>query len=85
MSEIPLIMKKNAFYFILKAFFVLKIFTFLSFSLIMYEKRFGEKAKVSFKIYDVTDWMANNHNIHIAICLKNWRQSENEIWSVNRI
>ena len=27
-------------------------------------------AKVTFKIYDVTDWTTNNYNIHIAQYLK---------------
>ena len=25
-----------------------------------------KKAKVNFKIYDITDWEANNYNTHIA-------------------
>ena len=29
-------------------------------------KRFNEKAKVIFKIYDFVDWETNNSNIHIA-------------------
>ena len=44
-------MRKNAFYFILKALFVFQIFKFL-FCLFGHErKRFDKKAKVNFKIY----------------------------------
>ena len=49
---------KNAFYFTLKALFVLKIFKFLPW---LYgghvEKRLDQKEKVDFKIYDVTTWL----------------------------
>ena len=38
------------------------------------------KAKVNFKIYDVTDWTTNNYNTHIAQYLKKQSQSDNEIW-----
>ena len=61
---------KNAFYFMLKAFFVLEIFTFLS-SLFGYaENRLNEMAKINFKIYDITDWTTNNYNTHIVQYLK---------------
>ena len=46
---------KNAFYFMLIALFVLKVFTFLSRLFGYVEKRFDKKAMVNFKIYDVTD------------------------------
>ena len=36
---------------------------------------------VNFKIYDVTDWTASNHNTHIAQYLTKLRESDNEIWS----
>ena len=49
------------------------------------EKRFDEKVKVNFKIYDVTTYFTNNCNMHIDRYLKNQRQPDNEIWSVNRI
>ena len=56
---------ENVFYFMLKALFVLQIFTFL-YGLFGYvEKRLDKKAMVSFKVYDVTDWTANDCNIHI--------------------
>ena len=48
-------------------------------------KRLDNKAKVNFKIYCVTNWNTGNCNKHIARYLKNKRQSDNEIWSVNRI
>ena len=47
---------KNAFYFILKAVFVLEIFfTFLSWHLGYLEKWFDKKARVDFKICDITN------------------------------
>ena len=52
-NESPLKMMKNVFYFILKALFVLKIFTFIYF-LVMLKKRLDQKDKVNFKIHDVT-------------------------------
>ena len=42
-----------------KALFVLEIFTFLSRLFGYVEKRLNKKAKVTFKIYDVKDWMGN--------------------------
>ena len=53
-SESPLKMMKNAFYFMLKAIFVLSFWL----------------CKVNFKICDVTDWTTNNCNTHIAQYLK---------------
>ena len=50
----------------LRALFVLDIFTFLSLNFGYVEKRLDKKAMVDFKIYDVTDWKANNCNTHIA-------------------
>ena len=64
-------MMKNAFYFILKALFVLKIFKFLS-------RLFGhvKKDKVNFKIHNVTTWFINNYNTRIAqyLTVKETRQ-----------
>ena len=54
----------------LEARFVLNIFTFLSWFFGHAGKRKDKKAKVKFKIYDVTDWITNNYNIHIAQYLK---------------
>ena len=56
-KERPLKIMKNVFYFMLKAPFVLEIFTFLSFLYSFVGKRLD---KVNFKIYDVTDCIANN-------------------------
>ena len=33
-------------------------------------KRRDQKVKVNFKIFDVTGWIANNYNTHIAQYLK---------------
>ena len=59
---------KNAFYLVLKALFVPRIFKFLIFRYISghARKRLDWKAKVNFKIYDVTTSEANNYNTHIA-------------------
>ena len=57
----------------LKTFFVLEIFTFFCPGfLVIYdiEKRLDKKTKVNFKIYDVTEWLTTNYNIHITQYLK---------------
>ena len=46
----------NAFYFMLKVLFVLKMFTFLSCLHGYADKPLNRKVKFNFKIYDVTDW-----------------------------
>ena len=56
---------KNAFYFTLKAPFVLKTFKFLYWIFDQVEKRLDLKDKVNFKIYDATAWETNNCNIYI--------------------
>ena len=56
---------KNAFYFMLKGLFVLQVFTFLSWLFGHVGKRFDKEAKDNFKVYDVTDWTADNCNTHI--------------------
>ena len=61
---------KDAFYFMLKAFFVFAIFTFLSWLLGYVEKRLDKKAKSKFKTYYVTDWTTNSYNTHIVQYLK---------------
>ena len=77
---------KNAFCFILKALFVLKIFNFFCDDfLVMYEKWLDEKDKVNFEIHDGTSWFRNYCNKHIAQYLTNQRQPDNKIWSINRI
>ena len=65
-TEIPLKMIKNAFYFLSKALFVLKIFKFLSWLFGHVWKRLDKKNKINFKSYDVTAWLTNNCNTHIA-------------------
>ena len=68
-TESPLKIMKIAFYFMLKALFVLKIFTFLPTFWSCREwldKKAIKKAKDNFKIYYITDWTANNYNIYIA-------------------
>ena len=84
-TESPLKMMENAFFFTLKALFVLKVFKFLSSLFTHAEKMAWLKEKVNFKIYDVTTWLTNNYNTYIAQYLKNYRQPGNEICSVNRI
>ena len=70
-TESPLKVMKYAFYFTLKAVFVLKIFKLLSWLFgQIEEKRLDKKDRVNFKIYDVTTWEINNCNTHIAQYLK---------------
>ena len=63
-------MIKNAFYFMLKARFVLEIFAFLSWLLAYVEKQLDKKAEVNFKIYDVSGRIKNNCNTDIAQYIK---------------
>ena len=44
----------------LRALFVLEMFTFLSWLIVYLEKRLDKKSKVNFKIYGVTDWTTNH-------------------------
>ena len=57
---------ENGFYFTSKAPSVLKIFKSLSWLFGHVSKRLDEKDKLNFKSYDVTAWLTNNCNIHIA-------------------
>ena len=84
-TESPLKMMKNAFYFTSKALFILKIFKFLSWLFGHVAKRLDKKVKVVFKFYDVTAWLTNNRTTYIAQYFKKQSQSDNEIWSVNRM
>ena len=77
-------MKNVFFYFMLKALYVLEIFTFLSWFLGYIEKRLDKKTMVNYKIYNVRGWTTNN-NTHIVQYLKKWRQPDNKVWSINRI
>ena len=65
-NERRLKMIKNTFYFMLKAIFVLEIFTFLSLLIGYVEKWLDRKAMVNFKSYDITDWTTWNYNTHIV-------------------
>ena len=84
-TESPLKVVKNAFYFISKALFILKVFEFLSLLFGHVAKWLNQKGKVNFKIYDVTTWLTNNCNTHIAQYLMKEKQPDNQIWSTNRI
>ena len=84
-NESPLKMTKNPFYILLKALYVLYIFTFLPWLFGYVEKCFAKKARVNFEIYDVTDGTINKYNTHFVQYLKKKRQPDDEIWSVNRI
>ena len=59
-------MMKNAFYFTSKTLFLLKIFKFLSWFLVDVAEQLDKKDQVNFKFYDVTAWLTNNYNTHIA-------------------
>ena len=56
----------DAFHFIWKALFILKIFKVLPWLFGHAGKQLDKKAKVNFKIYDVTYWETNDYNKHIA-------------------
>ena len=57
---------KNAFYFMLKALFVIKILKCLSSVFDHVGKPLDKKANINFKIYDIKDLEKNNCNTHIA-------------------
>ena len=59
-DESPLNIIKNAFYFMSKVLFVLEVFKFLSWHYDYIEKRLDKKAKVNFKIHDITDRTKSN-------------------------
>ena len=65
-TQSPLKIMKNAFYFTSKALFVLKIFKFLSWLFCHVAKRLDKKDTVNVKFYDVTTGLTNNCNTHIA-------------------
>ena len=70
MTESPLKMMKNAFYFTLKALFVFKIFKFLLWLFGHVQKTARLERYVNFKTHDVTTWLTNNFNTHITQYLK---------------
>ena len=51
----------------------------------MKKKPLGYKYKVNFKMYDVITWLTNNYNTYIAQYFTKQRQTNDGIWSVNRI
>ena len=69
-AESPLKVMESAFYLILKTFFILVVLTFLCYPFGYVEKELDKKAKVNFKISDVTDWTTNNYKPHTVSCLK---------------
>ena len=71
---------KNVYYFMLKALFVLEIFTFLHWLFAYVEKRLDKKAMFNFKIYDVTECITNNYNTFIVQYLNTLKQPDNDIW-----
>ena len=69
-EESSLKIMKNAFYFTLKAVFVLKLFKLLSWLFGHVWKWLDHRDKVNFETYDITTWLTNSCNKHIAQCLK---------------
>ena len=59
------------FYFMLNALFVFEIFKLFPWLFGYAGEQFDKKAKANFKIYDVTDWITNNYDRHIAQYLTN--------------
>ena len=59
-------MMKNAFYFTSKALFVLKMFKFVSGLFGHVGRRLDKKDHENFKFYNVTAWLTNSCNNHIA-------------------
>ena len=73
-SLLKLMRMKNASNFLIKAFFVLEIFTFLFWLFRYVEKQLDKKAKVNFKVQRIIDWTTNNYNTHISQEVKAIRQ-----------
>ena len=67
LTQIPLKMKKNAFYFTPKALFVSRYKSWLFCHVV---KWLEKKYKVNVEFYDVTAWLKNNCNTYIAQYLK---------------
>ena len=81
-NETSLKMMRNAFYLMLKALFVLEIFTFLSCLFGYGVKRLDKQAKVNLKIYVVTDWTAN---ITITILSNISRSKDNQTIKLGKL
>ena len=69
-AKSPFKMMKNAFYFTLKAIFILEIFKFLFWLFGHVGKRLDKKPKINSKIYDVTNWVTDSYDTYIARYLK---------------
>ena len=65
-------MMKNAFYFTSKSLFDLKIFKFLSWLFGHLAKRLDKKIELISKFYNITAWLTNNCNTHIAQYLEKY-------------
>ena len=76
----PFKMMKNAFYFILKAFFLFKIFKFFCLGVLVMKKTDWLERNINFRIHNITTWLVNNCNTHISHYLTNEKQPDNEIW-----
>ena len=69
-KESPSKLMKIAFYFILKALFILKMFKRLSWLFDNVKKtRIDCQDKVNCRIYDITTWLTNNYGTQIDQCL----------------
>ena len=76
---------KNAFSVMVKLISFLKCLCFCPDFVGYVEKHLDKKAKVNFKINDITDWTKNNYNACIVQYLKKYMQLHNQISAVNRI
>ena len=47
-------------------------------------RKFDKKAMINFKMYIVTNWRDNNNYTHIAQYPKEQRQTDNEVWLINK-
>ena len=47
-------------------------------------RKFDKKAMINFKMYIVTNWRDNNNYTHIAQYSKEQRQTDNEVWLINK-
>ena len=86
-SESPLKMMKSAFYFILKALFILKIFKFLSwlFSHVQYKKGLIRKMRLISKFMTSQPGKQTVAAHILSNISRSKERSDNRIWSVNRI
>ena len=68
--DYPLKINKSSFYFVLKTLFDLRYLYFCPDLFGHVGKWLDQKAKIKFKIHDVTGWETNNYNTHIAQYLR---------------